>query len=319
MPRVSVLIPCHNAAPWVEAALASCLAQTWADREIVLVDDGSADDSLARVRRFEPLGVRVLAQSNRGASAARNAALRAATGDYFQFLDADDLLAPGKIAAQLKRAALEPTGTVFTGRWGRFSTDHSAASFQDANPLFVDLAPLDYLLTVASNDCMMQPAAWLVPRAVAEAAGPWDERLSLNDDGEYFARVVAVSTHVAHCPEAISYYRSNLPGSLSGQRHRRHLESGYLAATLMVKHLRTLADTTATRRAAADLLQRFAFDYYPGCPDIVAAAEAEARALGGSALRPLGGRGFQLLSRFLGWKLARRLQVHVGKFAVPTV
>lgn len=316
-PLVSILVPCHNAAPWLRAALESAFAQTWPHCEVILVDDGSADDSLSVARGFEARGLRIITQPNRGASAARNTAGRAARGDYLQFLDADDLLAPDKIARQIARAGREPAGTVFTGRWGRFTDDPTQAWFKDDNPLFADLAPADYLRRYGSHDCMMHPAAWLLPRAVAGAAGPWDERLSLNDDGEYFARAVAAAGRIAHCADAVSFYRSGLPGSLSAQRRRRQLESAHLALTLITDRMLALEDSPAMRRAAADLCQRFAYEYYPGGPDLVAWALARARELGGSSLRPLGGRGFQWLARLIGWKAARRLQVWAGKFPAP--
>ena len=314
-PRVSILVPCYNAAPFLHSTLESALAQTDAGAiEVIVVDDGSRDDSLAIARRFEPRGVRVIAQTNHGASAARNAAFAASRGEFIQFLDADDLLAPGKIAAQLARAAREPSGTIFTGRWGRFTDDPAHAAFHDANPLFADLAPRDYLVRYGSHDCMMHPAAWLLPRAIVESAGPWDERLSLNDDGEFFARIVTACEHVAYCTDAVSLYRSALPTSLSAQRSRKHLESAHLALQLIVDEMTLLEDSAAMRAAAADLAQRFAYDYYPAAPDLVADAENLARSLGGSTLRPLGGLGFALLRRVVGWKLARRAQVALGKF-----
>ncbi len=313
-PLVSILIPCHNAGPYVAATLESAFAQTWTDREVILVDDGSTDDSRAVARRFEPRGLRVIDQANRGAAAARNTARRAARGRWLQFLDADDLLHPEKLARQVAVASAVPAGTVLTGRWGRFTRDPAEVAFPPDNPLFSDLAPRAFLQAWASHDCMMHPAAWLVPREVADAAGPWDERLSLNDDGEYFTRVVAAATDVRWCGEAVSYYRSGLPGSLSGQRSRRHLESAFLALQLITEQLVRLEDSTAMRRAAADLCQRFAYDYYPAAPDLVAAAEGRARRFGGSRLAPLGGRGFHLLRRVVGWKAARRLQVALGRF-----
>jgi hypothetical protein len=165
---------------------------------------------------------------------------------------------------------------------------------------------------------MMHPAAWLLPRALAEAAGPWDERLSLNDDGEYFARAVARSTGIFHRPDAISYYRSGLPSSLSGQRSRRHLESAFLAANLCSGHFLRFDNGAEMRTAAADLLQRFAYDYYPAAPDLVTKAEALARETGKAQFSPLGGKFFRIARRFVGWKCARRLQISAGRFAAPS-
>lgn len=316
-PLVSILIPCHNAGAFLDATLGSAFAQTWPRCEIILVDDGSTDDSFARARAWESRGLRMFTQPNRGASAARNAALRAARGEFIQYLDADDLLAPTKIERQLARARSAPAGAVFTGRWGRFTARTEETVFPDANPLFADLAPRDYLLRYGSQDCMMHPAAWLLPRALAERTGPWDERLSLNDDGEYFARVVTQATAIVHCGDAVSYYRSALSTSLSAQRRRRHLDSAYLALTSITEKMLAFENTAAMRRAAADLHQRFAYDYYPAAPDLVELALRRATALGGSSLRPLGGKIFQALSRIIGWRAARRWQVRLGKFPAP--
>src|SRR3712207_5711907 len=94
---VSIVIPCFNHARFVAAAIESALAQTWADCEVVVVDDGSTDDSGAIAARYDR--VRVVAQPNRGLSEARNAGLAAAQGDIIIFLDADDRLRPAAAAA----------------------------------------------------------------------------------------------------------------------------------------------------------------------------------------------------------------------------
>src|ERR1019366_7971915 len=130
-PLVSILIPCYNGAPWLAATLESALTQTWRNTEVILVDDGSTDDSRAIAQGFAPRGVQLIAQPNAGDSAARNRALRAARGDYFQFLDADDLLSPGKLAAQLDLLAYREPGTVASCAWGRFTTDPAGAHFVD--------------------------------------------------------------------------------------------------------------------------------------------------------------------------------------------
>lgn len=99
--RVSVLIPCHNAARYVEEALESAFAQGIGLHEVVVVDDGSTDGSADRVRDFgDP--VRVHRQANAGISGARNAALALSTGDVIAFLDADDLWPDGSLRARLE-------------------------------------------------------------------------------------------------------------------------------------------------------------------------------------------------------------------------
>src|ERR1700675_2171159 len=90
-PLVSILIPAFNAQEWIGDTLRSALAQTWANKEIIVVDDGSRDQTAAAARKFEADGVRVVTQKNQGAAASRNNAFALCHGDYIQWLDADDL------------------------------------------------------------------------------------------------------------------------------------------------------------------------------------------------------------------------------------
>ena len=306
-PHVSILVPCYNAAPWLAETLESALAQTWSQTEIIVVDDGSTDGSLAAARAFETRGIRVVVQSNQGASAARNHALRLSRGEFIQFLDSDDLLAPDKIERQLHALAAAPAGRIAAGPWGRFERDPATATFT-AEENWRDSEPIEWLTRNFAGRGMMPPVAWLTPRALIEAAGPWDERLSLNDDGEYFCRVLLTSTGVCFCPDARCYYRSNLSESLS----RRHTEaawrSAFLSHELCARHVLAVETSDRTRRACADLYQRLAYAMFPACHDLVAIAETRVLELGGSTARPGGGRAFRLLARTLGWKSARRLQ-----------
>ena len=104
-PLVSILIPAFNAQKWIADTIESAVRQTWPKKEIIVVDDGSRDQTLSIARRFASKGVSVVTQANQGASTARNHAFAICQGDYIQWLDADDLLAPDKIARQM--AALE--------------------------------------------------------------------------------------------------------------------------------------------------------------------------------------------------------------------
>src|SRR5436309_10735842 len=90
-PLVSILIPAYNAERWIADTVRSALAQTWPRREIIIVDDGSRDQTLQVAQQFASKNVSVVAQENQGASAARNKAFELCQGDYIQWLDADDL------------------------------------------------------------------------------------------------------------------------------------------------------------------------------------------------------------------------------------
>ena len=320
-PLVSILIPAYNAAPWIDTTLRSALAQTWPNTELIVVDDGSTDDTLALANAFAAshpsASIRVVTQPNRGASAARNHALRLARGDYIQFLDADDLLAPDKIAAQLSR--LLPLGprALASSSWARFENNlpsdssHSSpaqsAPISPPQPNSRDLTGIEFLQLNFETISMMHPAAWLAPRALLDAAGPWDESLSLNDDGEYFARVALASTGIVFCPAARSFYRSNLSGSLSRRKDPRALASLFRSVELTLTHLLAADPSPRSRASAAFAWKWAAFELYPSSPDLSRDAENRSLVLGGSP-RPFPGSGrFQLLSKLLGWRLARRL------------
>jgi|GEM_PF-5538178 len=95
-PLVSILIPAYNSEEWIGDAIRSALAQTWRRKEIMVVDDGSTDQTAEVARRFAAKGVAVVSKENHGPAPARNHALQLSQGDYIQWLDADDLLAPDK-------------------------------------------------------------------------------------------------------------------------------------------------------------------------------------------------------------------------------
>ena len=306
-PLVSILIPSRNAERWLAETLASALGQTWTNREIILVDDGSTDGSLALARSYEAQGVRVIAQPNLGASAARNRAFRESRGDFLQFLDADDLLSPDKLERQVAELTRRPVGTVASCAWGRFATDPAEAEFVD-DTVYRDFLPIDFLVLGGEGSHMMHPSAWLTPRTVAVRAGPWDESLTLNDDGEYFCRVLLASPGVAFTLGARSYYRSGLPGSLSQRRDERSRRSQFRSIELIEKHLLAAENSPRTRRARAGYYQRFLYDFFPFPIELMRAAESRVTALGGSSLPPPMGPKTAALARWVGWKAVWRLK-----------
>ena len=309
---VSILIPCYNAAPWLTATLESALAQTWPDKEIILVDDGSRDNSLAIARSFEPRGVRVIAQSNRGAAAARNHAMRLARGEWLQFLDADDLLAPDKIEQQMLLAESVGPNLALCARWTRFSGTIADADFTP-QPLCADMVPVDWVVTKFERNAMMHPAAWLTSRLLADQAGPWVEKRSPDDDGEYFTRVVLASKGVRFCPAAISYYRSGLPGSLSRAKSDQAWAAAFASMELAAENLLKAENSPRARHACAIAFQRYIYDAYPRARDCMRKAASNVAALGGSDLQPERGPKFQVISRLIGWRLTKRLQHLTGR------
>ena len=157
---------------------------------------------------------------------------------------------------------------------------------------------------------MMPPIAWLAPRAILDAAGPWREDLTLNDDGEYFCRVLLRSAGIVFCPTARACYRSGLPGSLSRRHDAVALQS--LARSIEANTAALLAheNSPRVRRSAANAWFRLAHDIFPLLPLETIHAELQAKSLGGSRLRVAGGRLVRLTERLFGWRAAARVKHH---------
>jgi glycosyltransferase involved in cell wall biosynthesis len=304
---VSVIIPCRNAEAWLGAAIESCLAQTWRNVQIIVVDNGSTDGSLDLAKCYEARGITVLTCERAGAGAARNVGLKHADGDLIQFLDADDILDADKIRRQVERLNAAPAASVASGAWARFARDPSEVVFTP-EAVWHDFAPEEFLIASWLGGGMMPPFVWLTPRVVIERAGPWDETLSVNDDGEFFCRVVLASSGVVFCATARGYYRSAGALTLSKRRDSEALASAFTAVDLSCRHLLQRCNSAAALKACATHYQRFAYDAYPQAAELVAQAEKRAVELGGSDLRAGGGPAFQMLARGLGWKLSKRAQ-----------
>ena len=307
-PLVSVLIPAYNAAPWIEETLASVYAQTYTAIEVIVVDDGSTDETAAIVAR-EPRTT-LVRQVNRGPSAAMNRAFAESRGEFIEFLDADDLLGPDKIARQV--AVLDGLGGdyVAAAEWARFYSTPEEAVFEP-QMLWADLDPVTWLVTEWNAHLMMHGAAWLVPRSIVERAGGWDERLTLINDLEFFSRVLLAGRGVKFCHGARTYYRSGNPSSVSGMKSRRAWESALLSLQLGTGALLARERSPRTQGACATVFQRYAFEVYAQQPDLAAVAEREAKTLGGSSESPSGGPLFKGLSSLVGWRFAARIRERV--------
>jgi glycosyltransferase involved in cell wall biosynthesis len=311
-PLVSVLIPCYNAAKYIGETLESVFQQTWRNIEVIVVDDGSKDNSADVIHSFIDPRLKFFQQRNKGSTATRNACLSHMTGDFVQYLDADDLLAPDKIEIQMNRLAYTPQ-SVASAEWARFHASPNEAKFVPES-VWRDLDPLDWLVESRSDGLgMMQPGIWLIPTSVVKAAGPWREDLSLNDDGEYFTRVLLAANRVLFCASARCYYRSGLAGSLSGRKSPAAWASQVRVLEFCESNVRAREDSERVRRGFALSWQHFAHASYPYDRRTAKYALRRARALHDIAIKPDGGPTFHVISRLLGWRLARMLQVASGR------
>ncbi len=306
-PLVSVLIPAFNAERFIAQTLRSATAQTWPRTEIIVVDDGSTDETLAVARRFASRQVSIVTQKNRGAAAARNAAFDLSQGEYIQWLDADDVLAPDKIATQLGAVNDSSTKrTLLSGAWGHFLYRVRRAKFVPS-PLWADLTPLEWLLRKMEHDTYMQTATWLVSRELTETAGPWDTRLLGDDDGEYFCRVLSASDGIHFVNNARTYYRISGSGSLSfvGDSDRK-LAAQCLSCKLHVDYVLKLDTSERSRAACVKYLQKYVSMFHGRHAELEHELQRMATSLGGSLHPPTLPRKYAWLQRLIGWTAATK-------------
>jgi glycosyltransferase involved in cell wall biosynthesis len=232
---VSVVIPCYNQGRFLREAIASAAAQRGLVPEIVVVDDGSTDETHAVATQAGI--VRYLRQERRGLSEARNSGWRASSGNYLIFLDADDRLLPGAVEAGLEALRrwphvafafghyelIDEHGVVLpTWRERRFADDRTFATgdfelvLPDGRCAGRSPQPRrvsDYYTAMLRRNCVSMHAAVLYRRAVLEEAGGFDESLAALEDYELYLRVTR--THPAAChDQVIAQYRRH-PGAMS--------------------------------------------------------------------------------------------------------
>jgi glycosyltransferase involved in cell wall biosynthesis len=209
---VSVVIPCFNAEPWIRDALMSVASQGVAELEIVVVDDGSSDNSAGIVER-ECAEAVLVRTGNLGASHARNLGTEKARGSFVQYLDADDLLAPGKLRVQLD--ALEVTGAdVAYGGWQEFRGEAGAAvSAGRVVDRRIEGDPEIALFT----EFWCPPAAYLFRRDMVERVGGWNQELPIIQDARFALDCALRGARFVYCPGVMGHYRIHETSSLSGR------------------------------------------------------------------------------------------------------
>jgi glycosyltransferase involved in cell wall biosynthesis len=182
MPAVSVIIPTFNRRGLVQQAIDSVLAQDFDDCELIVVDDGSTDDTAEALAVYGPR-IRVLRQPNRGVSAARNAGIRAAAAPLIALLDSDDLWLPAKLARQTAFFQAHPGILICQTEeiWVRNGVR--------VNPRKKHRKPSGMIFERSLELCLVSPSAVMMHQSLLEAVGLFDEALPACEDYDLWLRV----------------------------------------------------------------------------------------------------------------------------------
>jgi glycosyltransferase involved in cell wall biosynthesis len=204
---VSVIIPCYNTAKYLTQAIESVLKQTFSDFEIIVVDDGSTDNTPEVVKSFEDDHIHYIYQKNKGLAGARNTGIRHSNGRYITFLDADDYLLPNKLKDQVTFLQEHPQYGLVAGGFIRVDqTDNICGTF---NAQAGEVPPEELLV---QNRFVIH--CTLIGRNWIERAGCFDESLRGAEEWDFHCRLVIAGCAMYRMDEAVCAYRF-VPGSMS--------------------------------------------------------------------------------------------------------
>ncbi len=216
---VSVIIPTYNRADFLPHAIGSVWSQTYRPLEVLIIDDGSLDNTAEIIKQIQAryncndFLLRYFHQENKGGSAARNLGINKSHGEYIQFLDSDDLLAPQKIELQMRMLQESGCDGAY-GSW-RLMYDYGMLRYGPMNQ--AEAAPSeDFMLRgYLSARWFLPPHCYLFLRNVVLKTGPWDETLHHEEDADYLIRMLIKGSRFLYVPYSHVYYRRHARSNVS--------------------------------------------------------------------------------------------------------
>jgi len=206
---VSIVIVCYNNWPDLELAIESALHQSYRPVEVIVVDNDSSDATPVEVPKRFGNAVRYHRQSNRGDSGGYNAGMALAAGEFIQFIDGDDVLAPNKIQKQVGTFRADPKIDVVYGDVRHFVGPPGARKFEECDLSEYD----DMVAAIVDPAAKFAPHSFLYRRRALDRVGPWDESLYVTDT-DYWLRAAWAGCRFRYCPGSLYFYRRR-PGQMS--------------------------------------------------------------------------------------------------------
>ena len=303
---VSIIISAFNAEKYIAATLDAVLQQTYPNLEVIVVNDGSTDNTLAIAESYKSRGVRVIYQDKKGQDAALNLGYKHSKGEYIKFMDSDDLINPEMVELQVNAISTSSDHIAY-GEWARFYHNNPSNANFESLDYWKNTDPIEFIIA-RPEGVMLQCGIILIPRNLIDKVGGWDERLVLYNDTEYFNRIILASKGVKFVKGARLYYRSGMSSSISAQKGRKYFESTLLAIDLIADQLLKKEDSIRIRTFIANLYQDRYFQLFPLYPDLCIDYKNRLLEYPHSTLKPQGGKIFKFLLFFLGWKITKVVQ-----------
>lgn len=255
MKKVSILIPLYNSENFIKETIECCLKQTYPNIEIIIVDDGSTDNSYNIAKSYESDHIHIYQQPNSGACKARNLAFEKSTGDYIMYLDADDLMSNNKIEKQIELLSQYNynTNIIATCAYEEFYKSTNI-KFNKRIIYRNYSSGLDLLEEAWNNSAFFLVSCYLVSRKLIEQTGKWNEQLTKVQDGEFFCRVLSQASHILFCKDAYFFYRrGHISISTSNRFSPNKLKSSLDGRIICEKTVLPLRNTPQMRHALAHI------------------------------------------------------------------
>lgn len=212
-PLVSIIIPSFNRAALLPETLNCLLSQIYSNWECIIVDDGSTDNTKQVVSNYITTDLRFSyyerpSDKPKGANACRNYGFEKSKGVFIQFLDSDDLLSVNKLKVQVETFIQKPSTSVVTCKYGFFKNEIKQVNIKENEAYYNNFNTGYNLLNAFGIKGGYFPVhVYLVKREIIKMAGKWNETLVVNQDGEFFSRVLLNANTVVFVHNAIVYYR----------------------------------------------------------------------------------------------------------------
>ncbi len=301
-PKVSILIPMYNAKNYISETIQFCLNQTYKNIEIIIVDDGSTDHSCQIVEKYVSEKVHLYQNPRKGACAARNYAFEKSSGEYIQFLDADDFCSPDKIEKQIEQLRDKNNKTL------AFCKLHLLRNgeMKESSKRYIDkdyTKPVKMLVDMWANNEHNNPHCYLMHRDLFLSTSGWDESILQNQDGEFFSRIIEQADHVCFTKGVYAVWRLSNNG-ISSQHNLKVMTSKLETIKSISQIILNYEDIEKTREICAYHLGWFSYLGYPENKPLMPKVYALLKNWNTQLVIPAKGRLFVLLRKCIGWKLA---------------
>jgi len=305
---VSIIIPVYNSANYIKDTILSCIEQTYKNIEIIVVNDGSTDDSEDIILSLADDRIKYFNILNGGACRARNFGISKAVGNLFQFLDADDILDKNKIAEQIESYNNYGDDFIYSGVMG--TVNNTTFTLDEGYDLYMrDFTVEQYFETLLNQfGKYLTTGIWLIPSKIVRSMGDWDERIKLNQDGEYIMRAVLRSGGIKFCKKSYFYYRRDVINSISKKRDNRAIfESWLYSYESYVANFAKYLDKRIANELGWKALSVYYCSAYPNYPDLLNRSLDGMKTLGYNKPNAHGSNTLKKIAGIIGTQQALKL------------